>query len=67
MSRVHLRMSQHSHARLYLLLSQKRLKRKEYTTCDEFANEVELVFSNALEFNLEHSQIWEDASTLRVG
>ncbi|KAF8140554.1 RSC complex protein [Boletus edulis] len=42
----------------------KRLKRKEYITSEEFANEVELVFSNALEFNQEHSQIWEDASTL---
>ncbi|KAL4070665.1 RSC complex protein [Scleroderma citrinum] len=43
----------------------KRLKRKEYTTSEEFANDVELVFSNALTFNLEHSQIWEDAVTLR--
>ncbi|KAG8219550.1 Bromodomain-containing protein [Butyriboletus roseoflavus] len=43
----------------------KRLKRKEYATSEEFANEVELVFSNALEFNQDHSQIWEDASTLR--
>ncbi|KAG9314100.1 Bromodomain-containing protein [Chiua virens] len=45
----------------------KRLKRKEYTTSEEFANEVELVFSNALEFNQDHSQIWQDAGTLRVG
>ncbi|KIK94150.1 hypothetical protein PAXRUDRAFT_470360 [Paxillus rubicundulus Ve08.2h10] len=43
----------------------KRLKRKEYTTSEVFANDVELVFSNALEFNQEHSQIWEDAVTLR--
>ncbi|KAH0838060.1 Bromodomain-containing protein [Lanmaoa asiatica] len=43
----------------------KRLKRKEYITSEEFANEVELVFSNALEFNQDHSQIWEDASILR--
>lgn len=43
----------------------KRLKRKEYTTSEEFANDVELVFANALTFNLEHSQIWEDAVTLR--
>lgn len=43
----------------------KRLKRKEYSTSEEFANDVELVFSNALTFNQEHSQIWEDAVTLR--
>ncbi|KIJ66243.1 hypothetical protein HYDPIDRAFT_86245 [Hydnomerulius pinastri MD-312] len=43
----------------------KRLKRKEYTNSEEFADEVELVFSNALAFNQDHSQIWEDAVTLR--
>ncbi|OJA19146.1 hypothetical protein AZE42_02162 [Rhizopogon vesiculosus] len=43
----------------------KHLKRKEYITSAEFATDTELVFSNALEFNLEHSQIWEDAVTLR--
>lgn len=43
----------------------KRLKRKEYSTSEEFANDVELVFSNALTFNQDHSQIWEDAVTLR--
>ncbi|KAF9245828.1 Bromodomain-containing protein [Melanogaster broomeanus] len=43
----------------------KRLKRKEYVTSEEFANDIELVFSNALEFNQDHSQIWEDAITLR--
>ncbi|KAI6136369.1 RSC complex protein [Pisolithus sp. B1] len=43
----------------------KRLKRKEYSTSEEFANDVELVFSNALTFNQEHSQIWEDADCFR--
>ncbi|KZT73328.1 Bromodomain-containing protein [Daedalea quercina L-15889] len=43
----------------------KRLKRKEYHTSQEFANDVELVFSNALEFNHDHSEIWEDAVVLR--
>ncbi|KAH7886072.1 RSC complex protein [Phlebopus sp. FC_14] len=43
----------------------KRLKRKEYTNSEEFANDVELVFSNALAFNQDHSQIWEDALILR--
>ncbi|KAI0778968.1 Bromodomain-containing protein [Trametes elegans] len=43
----------------------KKLKRKEYHNPTDFANDVELVFSNALEFNQEHTQIWEDAVTLR--
>ncbi|KIP11141.1 hypothetical protein PHLGIDRAFT_28067 [Phlebiopsis gigantea 11061_1 CR5-6] len=43
----------------------KRLKRKEYHSTTEFAGDIELVFSNALEFNQEHTQIWEDAVVLR--
>ncbi|KAJ7754944.1 RSC complex protein [Mycena maculata] len=43
----------------------KRLKRKDYLSSTEFADDVELVFSNAMDFNLEHTQIWEDALTLR--
>ncbi|TFK56612.1 Bromodomain-containing protein [Heliocybe sulcata] len=43
----------------------KHLKRKEYHTSAEFARDVELVFSNALEFNQDHTPIWEDALTLR--
>ncbi|KAI0828848.1 Bromodomain-containing protein [Trametes gibbosa] len=43
----------------------KKLKRKEFNNPTDFANDVELVFSNALEFNQEHTQIWEDAVTLR--
>ncbi|KAI0354614.1 Bromodomain-containing protein [Trametes cingulata] len=43
----------------------KKLKRKEYHNPTDFANDVELVFSNALEFNQEHTQIWEDAVLLR--
>ena len=45
---------------------QKRLKRKEYHTPSDFATDVELVFSNALEFNQERTQIWEDAVVLRA-
>ncbi|KAI0654484.1 Bromodomain-containing protein [Cubamyces menziesii] len=41
------------------------LKRKEYHNPTDFANDVELVFSNALEFNQEHTQIWDDAVHLR--
>ncbi|KIL71554.1 hypothetical protein M378DRAFT_174801 [Amanita muscaria Koide BX008] len=44
----------------------KRIKRKEYLTSAEFAADVELVFSNAMTFNQEHTQIWEDARVLRV-
>ncbi|PSR72571.1 hypothetical protein PHLCEN_2v11564 [Hermanssonia centrifuga] len=43
----------------------KHLKRKEYHNPLDFANDVELVFSNALEFNQEHTQIWEDTVLLR--
>ncbi|RPD57080.1 Bromodomain-containing protein [Lentinus tigrinus ALCF2SS1-6] len=43
----------------------KKLKRKEYPKPVDFANDVELVFSNALEFNQEHTLIWEDAVALR--
>ncbi|KZT30772.1 Bromodomain-containing protein [Neolentinus lepideus HHB14362 ss-1] len=43
----------------------KHLKRKEYHTPAEFARDVELVFSNALEFNQDHTPIWEDAFALR--
>lgn len=50
----------------FTLLRQKRLKRREYETPLDFANDVELIFSNALEFNQEHTQIWDDAIVLRV-
>ncbi|KAH7916459.1 RSC complex protein [Hygrophoropsis aurantiaca] len=43
----------------------KHLKRKEYASSSDFATDVELVFSNALAFNQDHSQIWEDAMSLR--
>ncbi|KAI0348282.1 Bromodomain-containing protein [Trametopsis cervina] len=43
----------------------KHLKRKEYENPTDFANDVELIFANALEFNQEHTQIWDDAVVLR--
>ncbi|KAF8585120.1 Bromodomain-containing protein [Ramaria rubella] len=43
----------------------KKIKRKEYANISEFAADVELVFSNALTFNEEHSLIWEDATALK--
>lgn len=49
-----------------LICSQRRIKRKEYHTATTFAADVELVFSNAMSFNQDHTPIWEDALTLRV-
>ena len=46
--------------------TQKKLKRKEYHTSTDFSKDVQLVFSNAMEFNSEESQIHEDAQTLKV-
>ncbi|KAJ7103216.1 RSC complex protein [Mycena belliarum] len=43
----------------------KRLKRKEYPSSTDFADDVELVFANAMLFNQDHTQIWEDALNLR--
>ncbi|KAJ6520143.1 RSC complex protein [Mycena sanguinolenta] len=43
-----------------------RVKRKEYLTMVDFADEVELVFSNAMEFNQDHTQVWEDALALQT-
>ncbi|KAJ7040292.1 RSC complex protein [Mycena alexandri] len=45
---------------------QKRLKKKEYNSMVEFADDVELVCSNAMAFNQDHTQIWEDALTLQT-
>lgn len=47
-------------------MEQKRIKRKEYATVQDFIDAVDLVFSNAMEFNEEHSEIWEDAMTMKV-
>lgn len=52
--------------RYVLTIKQKHLKRKEYHTSVEFAADVELVFSNALQFNEDHTPVWEAAQALRV-
>ncbi|KAL5519460.1 hypothetical protein ACEPAH_1143 [Sanghuangporus vaninii] len=44
----------------------KRIKRKEYHTIPDFINDVDLVFSNAMSFNEDHSPIWEDALALKT-
>ncbi|TFY83345.1 hypothetical protein EWM64_g664 [Hericium alpestre] len=43
----------------------KHLKRKEYPNPAAFAADVELVFSNAFQFNEDHTPIWESAQTLK--
>ncbi|KAF7302760.1 RSC complex protein [Mycena chlorophos] len=43
----------------------RKVKDKTYSTMSEFADEVELVFGNAMSFNQEHTQIWEDALALK--
>ncbi|KAJ7269404.1 Bromodomain-containing protein [Mycena haematopus] len=44
----------------------KKVKQKEYYTMVDFADDVELVFSNAMDFNQDHTQIWEDALALQT-
>lgn len=48
------------------IAAQKKLKRKEYIDANSFAADVELIFNNAIEYNLDHSMLWEDAHALRV-
>ncbi|KXN88870.1 Protein polybromo-1 [Leucoagaricus sp. SymC.cos] len=43
----------------------RKIKRKEYHSAAAFASDVELVFSNAMTFNQDHTVIWEDALALR--
>lgn len=50
----------------YLTMQQKRIKRKEYATVPDFMSDVDLIFTNAVQFNEEHSLIWEDAKALQV-
>ncbi|KAF8481637.1 RSC complex protein, partial [Russula ochroleuca] len=43
----------------------KHLKRKEYSNVAQFAQDVELVFSNAMQFNEDHTPLWEAARQLK--
>lgn len=43
----------------------KHLKRKEYSNAAQFAQDVELVFSNAMQFNEDHTPLWEAARQLK--
>ncbi|KAF8596180.1 Bromodomain-containing protein [Ceratobasidium sp. AG-I] len=44
----------------------KRIKRKEYASPKAFMDDVELVFANAVTYNEDHSQVWEDAKILQA-
>ncbi|KAI9438434.1 RSC complex protein [Lactarius psammicola] len=43
----------------------KHLKRKEYSNAAQFAQDVELVFSNAMQFNEDNTPLWEAARQLK--
>lgn len=47
-------------------MDQRRIKRKEYASPKAFMDDVELVFANAVTYNEDHSQVWEDAKLLQV-
>ena len=49
-----------------LTIRQKRVKQKTYPDLDTFAADVNLIFNNAMQFNAEDSQIYEDAVLLKV-
>ncbi|KAG9124301.1 hypothetical protein FRC07_012101 [Ceratobasidium sp. 392] len=44
----------------------KRINQGTYTSPKAFMDEVELVFTNAITYNEDHSQIWEDAKILQA-
>ena len=44
----------------------RRVQRREYHTRTDLSKDIQLVFSNAMGFNSEESQIHEEAQTLKV-
>lgn len=44
----------------------KKLKRKKYTSFDQFVTDVELMFENAKSYNTDDSQIYKDAVLLQA-
>lgn len=44
----------------------KKVKRKKYTILEEFVSDVNLMFNNAKQYNLDDSQIFKDADSLLV-
>lgn len=45
---------------------QSRLKNRNYPTIQKFVDDVNAIFDNAMYYNEEHSQVWEDAAALKV-
>lgn len=48
-----------------LLRPQQKLKRRDYESVDELADDVDLIFSNALVFNMDESQMCVSLVPLR--
>lgn len=44
------------------MVQQQKLKRKDYESADELADDVDLIFSNALVFNMDESQMCVSSS-----
>src|SRR5580693_9801431 len=63
---VHLFLFYYRWASIKLPSLQKHLKRKEYSHAAQFAQDVELVFSNAMQFNEDNTPLWEAARQLKV-
>lgn len=45
---------------------QAKVNKRGYKDVDEFKADVNLIFSNAMTYNEEESQIWQDAFAMRV-
>lgn len=43
----------------------RRIKSDYYTTMDEFRDDMELLFSNAKTYNVENSQVYQDAVAMQ--
>lgn len=46
--------------------SQSRLKNRNYPSLEAFKHDVNSIFENAMYYNEDGSQIWEDAKTMQV-
>ncbi|QIX00289.1 hypothetical protein AMS68_005806 [Peltaster fructicola] len=47
-------------------LLKRKVKRKKYTSLEQFMGDVNLMFNNAKNYNTDESQIYKDAMTLQV-
>jgi chromatin structure-remodeling complex subunit RSC1/2 len=53
--------------RITLIVNQRKLKRKKYNSVEHFMKDVELIFTNAKQYNEDDSIIYRDAVELAVG